>query len=271
MSEDVRASMMTRMGASRRHVLAIGGIAASALLARVSTAQARPKGGDGGDGGDGGNCFLKGTVIATAEGGRKVEDLAIGDKLPTVFGGLRPIEWIGHYRYQRSDPKKAWVEDVRPVRIAASAIAPNVPHADLFVTPSHRLLIDGALLAAGDLINGTTITHDAADDAAELVYFHIKLESHDAIYAEGLACETLLAVDEAAVNFADYLRAHGVPEAAELPCAPLLSYDGAMGKVKSRLRSAMSPWVDRRRKMDVIRDRLEERGMALQARAELIV
>jgi Hint domain len=266
MGEGVNASVMARMGASRRHFLAIGGIATSALLARVSTARAKKHGdGDGGDDGDGGNCFLKGTVIATAEGGRKVEDLAIGDRLPTVFGGLRPIQWIGHYRYRRSDPKKAWVENVRPVRIAASAIAPNVPHADLFVTPSHRLLVDGALVTAGDLINGTTITRDAADDAAELVYFHIKLESHDVIYAEGAACETLLNVDEAAVNFGDYLRAHGMPEAPALPCAPLLSHDGAMSKMMSHLRSAASPWVDRRRKLDVIRDRLDERGIALKA------
>ena len=37
-------------------------------------------------------CFLKGTKIQMAEGERKVEDLAIGDLLPTMFGGLRPVQ-----------------------------------------------------------------------------------------------------------------------------------------------------------------------------------
>ena len=81
-----------------------------------------------------GNCFLKGTKIRTAEGERKIEDLAIGDLLPTMFGGLRPVQWIGRYPVKKSDPSKPWAESALPVRIARSALAPNVPHADLYVT-----------------------------------------------------------------------------------------------------------------------------------------
>src|SRR5579863_8440358 len=33
------------------------------------------------------NCFLKGTRIETAEGERRVEDLALSDEPPTMFGG----------------------------------------------------------------------------------------------------------------------------------------------------------------------------------------
>jgi hypothetical protein len=104
------------------------------------------------------NCFLKGTRIETAEGERKIEDLAIGDLLPTMFGGLRPVQWIGRYPIKKSDPSKPWVKDALPVRIAASALAPDVPHADLYVTAFHSLLIDGVLVPAKMLINGTTIT-----------------------------------------------------------------------------------------------------------------
>lgn len=161
------------------------------------------------------------------------------------------------------------MKDARPVRIARSALAPNVPNADLYVTPAHKLLIDSALLPAGDLINGTTITHYAADEYAQLEFFHIKLETHDVIYAEGAACETLLSVDEAASNFAEYLRRYGAPETEELSCAPVHSYNGGRNKMKSRIRSAVSPWLDRRQKLDVVRDRLEERGIALCARMEL--
>ena len=64
------------------------------------------------------------------------------------------------------------------------------------VTKAHALLIDGVLVAAGNLINGTTITRYDARELDELEFFHIKLERHDVIYAEGAPCETLLNVDE---------------------------------------------------------------------------
>ena len=51
-----------------------------------------------------------------------------------------------------------WVKDVLPVRVARSALGPNTPHADLYVTKEHALLINGVLVTAGSLINGTTIT-----------------------------------------------------------------------------------------------------------------
>jgi hypothetical protein len=265
MGEGVDASGLARLRGSRRHILAIGGIAASALLARVSAARAKPKGGHDGDGGDDDDhhCFLKGTRIATAQGQRKVEDLAIGDLVPTAFGGVRPIQWIGRYSFKRRDSRKPWVVNVRPVCIKASALAANVPSADLYVTQTHRLLIDGVLITARDLINGSTISVVDAAGLTELEYYHIKLETHDVVFAEGAACETLLQIDEAAGNFVDYLRRHGAPRADEAPCAPIPSYDGARSLVKSRLRSALSPWIDRRQPLDRIRDRIEERALGL--------
>jgi hypothetical protein len=85
----------------------------------------------------------EGTKIRTAEGERKIEDLSIGDLLPAMFVGLRPIQWIGHYPFKKSDPSKRWVKDALPVRIARSALATDVPHSDLYVTAAHSLLIDG--------------------------------------------------------------------------------------------------------------------------------
>ena len=156
------------------------------------------------------NCFLKGTKILTAEGERKIEDLAIGDLLPTMFGGSRPIQWIGRYSRKKSDPSKPWVKDALPIRIARSALAQNVPHADLYVTAGHCMLIDGVSAPAEMLINGTTITRHEPVGCEELEYYHIKLESHDVVYAQGAPAETLFFVDESAVNFADYLRQYGL-------------------------------------------------------------
>jgi hypothetical protein len=218
-----------------------------------------PNGGQPPQGG-GANCFLKGTRILTAGGERTIEDLAIGDLLPTMFGGMRPVQWIGRYPMKRSDPSKPWVKDTLPVRIARSALAPDVPHSDLYVTGGHSLLIDGVLVPAELLINGTTITRDDVREYNELEFLHVKLESHDVIYAEGVPTETLINVQESAVNFADYLRRYGTAATDEEHCAPYIHIWGGRPELVSRLRSALSPWFDLRNRAEVIRDRLEEHG-----------
>ena len=260
---------------TRRNIMKMGAIAVPATLATVHSASAGQGGGlvclissifgqpcppttgnGNGNGGGSRNCFLKGASILTAEGERKIEDLAVGDSLPTMFGGLCPVQWIGRYTVRKSDPSKAWLEDALPVRIARSALAPNVPHADLYVTALHGVLIDGVLVPAEALINGATITrHEPEGD--EMEFFHIKLESHDVIYAEGVPAETLLHVDKSFVNFAEYLRQYGTP-ADEARCAPYVHVQGGRAELMSRFRSALSPWIDFRNEADVARDRLEE-------------
>jgi hypothetical protein len=269
---------------SRRNLIKIGAIAGSAIfagLAKPMSASAGPSpppppppGGNGPPppppppGGNGpprpppppGQCFLKGTRIRTADGDRKIEDLARGDLLPAFFGGIRPIQWIARYSLKKSDPTKAWVTDVLPVRVARSALGPDVPHTDLYVTGGHALLIDGVLVPAELLINGTTITRYEAREYDELEFFHVKLESHDVIYAEGAPSETLVNVQESAVNFADYLRQYGTPASDEDRCAPHIHIWGGRPELVSRLRSALSPWIDLRNPAEVVRDRLEEYG-----------
>jgi hypothetical protein len=249
---------------TRRNVLKIGAIFAPAVLAKAKPARAAT----GVCGSSIGpllcKCFLKGTKIRTVVNGyEKVEDLAVGDFLPTMFGGLRPIEWIGRYSLEKNDLSEGWAKEALPVRIKRSALAPDVPHDDLYVTRTHALFIDGVLVSAESLINDTTITLFEAREYHKLEYFHIKLESHDVIYAENAPVETLLNVGDTAVNFGEYVRNYGSPKTDEAPCAPLISYGGGRRELKSRLRSAVSPWTDSRGQFEVIRDRLEERGIAL--------
>src|ERR1051325_3096412 len=125
---------------SRRHLMKVGAIAGSAVFAgltKTKLAAADDTNAQGNNGnhyayghyndhhdsdpGSGrASCFLRGTMIRTAEGDRKIEDLVSGDLLPTLFGGICPVEWIGRYPFRRSNPAKAWVKDVLPVRIAKS-------------------------------------------------------------------------------------------------------------------------------------------------------
>jgi hypothetical protein len=252
---------------TRRNIMKMGAILGSVVLAKVSPAAAgspdHPDHPDHPGGQGGGNCFLRGTKIRTAEGECKIEDLAIGDLLPTMFGGLRPVQWIGRYPIKKSDPSKPWVKDALPVRIARSALAPEVPHADLYVTAGHCMLIDDVLAPAEMLINGTTITRYEAHEYDELEYFHLKLESHGVIYAEGAPAETLFCVNESAVNFADYLRRYGASTTEGTRCAPLVHIGGGRDELKSRFRSAFSPWIDLRNRADALRDRLEEDAFRL--------
>jgi hypothetical protein len=180
------------------------------------------------------HCFLKGTMIRTVHGDKKIEDLLVGDLIPTVFGGEAPIKSITRRRFGMA------------VRIARSALGPDLPNKDLYVSSPHALLIDGTLVAAGNLLNGTTIIEPLDFDDFES--FDIVLEQHNVIYANGAPCETLLGP-------------------GEQPCAPRLAYGWRRGLIKSHLRSAVAPWIDFRQPVDVIRDGLDARGAALFAAA----
>jgi hypothetical protein len=183
-------------GRTRRSLTKAAGLAFAgflALSARPRSAEAWGGDDDNEDGGRG--CFLRGTQIRTTHGYRRVEDLVIGDFLPTVFGRVSRIQRIARHDFARSGPSEPWSDEARPVRIARSALDDNVPHADLYLTASHALFIDGVLVPAGDLLNGMTITLDEADGLDRLDYFHVELKNHDVIEAEGAPCETLLEVE----------------------------------------------------------------------------
>jgi hypothetical protein len=140
----------------------------------------------------------------------------------------------------------------------------------LYITKAHALLVDGVLVMAGCLINDTTITLYNAHEYDELEFFHIKLAHHDVIYAEDAPCETLYYAEQGAADLAGHLRWHGLSTPTEAPCVPLLGFNGGRSEIKSHFRSAISPWIDRRQQLEVIRDRLEERGIALARQSALV-
>ncbi|MQB41377.1 Hint domain-containing protein [Rhizobium sp. ICMP 5592] len=134
------------------------------------------------------NCFLQGTRIATPAGEVLVDNLREGDEVLTLENAAAPIKWIGR---RTIDPKM--VDNPRehlPVRIIAGALAENVPHSDLFVSPDHCLYAADTLIPAKLLINGTTISQILV--LQPITYFHIELEAHDIVWAEGAPAETYL-------------------------------------------------------------------------------
>jgi Hint domain len=247
MDESSRGKWTKAGQRTRRNVIAAASIFTSALFAG---AVGRPK-----SAGAAPVCFLKGTRIWTPDGETKVEDLRINDRVVTFSGEAKPIKWIGRLRVR-------WTKENAPILVAQSVLGPNNPHRDLYLSGGHSLYLDGVLIPVVDLVNDQTIVRCQAD-RAEIEYFHIKLERHDIIFAEGAACETLVGQGVVCCdNFEEYRALYGDPP-AEPFCAPLLGYNGGRSAIKGRLRSAISPLVDVRTKLDIVRDNLEERAAAL--------
>ena len=61
---------------------------------------------------------------------------------------------------------------------------------DLLVSPCHAMFLDGLLIPASSLVNGTTIRQESWVERVE--YVHIELAEHDVIFAEGAPSETFL-------------------------------------------------------------------------------
>ncbi len=77
-----------------------------------------------------------------------------------------------------------------PVRIQRDAFAENVPHAELVLSPDHAVFVDGKLICVRQLINGTTIRQDLQCPVID--YYHIELDQHAILLAEGLPAESYL-------------------------------------------------------------------------------
>jgi hypothetical protein len=133
-------------------------------------------------------CYERGTLIATASGEVPVETLAIGDILVTASGQCRPIKWIGRRSY--AGRFLATSPGVQPVRFHAGSLGDGLPRRDLVVSPEHAMFIEGMLIPARCLVNGVTITKEHGLERVD--YFHVELDSHDVILAEGASSETFL-------------------------------------------------------------------------------
>jgi len=132
-------------------------------------------------------CFARGTRISTEHGPCAVEALRVGDRLVTAAGVLRPVTWIGHRRIDIARHPRP--ELVTPIRVSAGAFAPGVPRRDLRLSPEHAVWLDGVLTPVRCLVNGATIQ---ADPVRQVTYYHVELDRHDIVLAEGLACESYL-------------------------------------------------------------------------------
>ena len=163
-------------------------------------------------------CFAPGTAIATPEGTVAVEALSIGDPVLTADGRTVSVKWVGR------QTRAPLFQRIRMIRVAAGVLGDGLPLRDLVLTADHALLIDGLLINACALVNGTTIT-ELRDLPERVTVYHVETEAHDVILAEGTPAETFIdyAGRQAFDNYAEYVALYGADRPIAENPAPRIS------------------------------------------------
>jgi hypothetical protein len=180
-------------------------------------------------------CFAAGTRIRTEAGDLPVEALRAGDRVLCANGSIQTVTWLGH----------RWVEcgrhprprDIWPVRVSPGAFRANQPCRDLWLSPDHAVFVGGVLIPVRYLVNGATVVQEAKDS---IEYWHVELERHSVILADGMPCESYLDTGNRAAfaNGGNSVQFH--PDFARrawetCACAPLVLNGPRLIEAKRRL------------------------------------
>lgn len=143
-------------------------------------------------------CFANGTLVDTADGLAAVEDLVPGMMIRTADHGYRPLRLSLNRRIgsalQMQDDR------MRPVHISAGALGNGLPVRDLRVSRQHRVLVSsqicqrmfGTREVLVPAIRLTDLPGVFVDGSlAEVTFYHLVLDQHEVIFAEGVAAESL--------------------------------------------------------------------------------
>ena len=140
-------------------------------------------------------CYAKGTMISTPNGPVPIEDLKEGDLVVTK-GKISPrykvnatatlktegVKWISRFTVADLDAVS------RPVCIKKGALGLDAPFEDLYVSPNHGVFVEGKMVSAKNLVNGSTVVVDAECTSVE--YYHLECENHCLVFANGVPAET---------------------------------------------------------------------------------
>jgi hypothetical protein len=261
---------VTAVGAFRVTAVAAGSIPLLALTRNFASANPNGTNQNGtnqnGNPQNGTACFLKGTKISTPSGDRLVQELQIGDEVQTL-AGRKTIKWIGYNKFTKEEGR-AWQDSIMPIRVMCFAIDDHTPHCDLYLSPYHCIFFNEALIPVMYLINETSIAQGTPSDMSVIEYYHIELDTHEVIYAEGALVESFIDDDgssrENFSNFVQYERLYGVERQSKMtPFAPILMYRGRGQELKGLVRSLISNVVDVRDPIQIAYDKLAKRAEAM--------
>ncbi len=140
-------------------------------------------------------CFAEGSRIETDAGPKRVEALGAGDMVHSKDCGFQPVLWLGRSETQGKGDDALVV--FRPGAIGNARA--------LRVSARHRILVSGwraeliagqpeILVPAKHMVNGTTIYRE---ERPTVRYYHILLDRHQLINAEGCWSESFYPGEQA--------------------------------------------------------------------------
>lgn len=142
-------------------------------------------------------CFAAGSMIATKTGRVAVEHLETGDRVLTMDHGYQTVRGVRSARL----PSAVLQNNIRfaPIKVKQNAFGDNLPERDLYLSPQHRVLINGwqaelfygeteILVPIHKLVNDRTILK--TDGSTDVVYYHIIFDQHEIVFSDGLPTES---------------------------------------------------------------------------------
>jgi hypothetical protein len=188
-------------------------------------------------------CFAEGTRIVTPNGEDAVENLRAGDMVLAMRGGqagFEALRWVGFLDV--AVPRNAaMAAKSAPILIKAGALAPGMPARDLRVSPDHAMEIDGHLIPAKHLVNGSSIIQESW--CRRVRYFHLELEAHGLLLSEGTWSESYLddgnrnAFNNAALTglFLDFEAGRSQGQYDDRACLPVLRQGLKLDEIHGRI------------------------------------
>jgi hypothetical protein len=128
-------------------------------------------------------CFVAGTKIRTPEGEKAIEELQIGDLISTG-NGAKALKFVCQSTRSFNE---LLATGKNPIRVAAGTFGAT---ADLLMSPSHAINLEGSLIESGALIDHASVERVGEWNAPELTYFNLELDQHELIWANGVATES---------------------------------------------------------------------------------
>lgn len=136
-------------------------------------------------------CFVKGTLIDTDTGPRRIETLRPGDQIQTLDNGMQTLRKL-------CTATARAVGNFAPVRFEPGALGNTLA---LKVSQQHRVLIRGwraellfgeheVLIAAKYLVNGRDVR---LIEGGSVTYMHLLFDRHEIVFSENVPTESYFA------------------------------------------------------------------------------
>lgn len=158
-------------------------------------------------------CFASGTMLQTPHGFTEIERLRAGDLVNTRDSGFQPIRRIFARRVSFAEVVRD--KSLVPVCVDSKVLGLGAEQRPLSVSRHHRLLVTGKiaqrmfghqelLVPAKDLLGCDGVTVETPKTG--FYFFHVLLEKHHVLNANGIAAESLFLGAESLKAISDAAR-----------------------------------------------------------------